>query len=65
VPLLQQVLHTVPPSLSDWGVIAACSLLPVVVVELLKLMQRVVARPYQSLRFGQESRIKRERNSCN
>ena len=40
VPLLQKVLHTVPPSLADWGVIAGCSLLPVAVVELAKVFQR-------------------------
>ena len=44
VPLLQKVLHTAPPTLSDWGVIAACSLMPVAVVELVKLIQRVVVR---------------------
>ncbi len=40
VPLLQKVLHTAPPSLADWGVIAGCSLLPVAVVELIKVIQR-------------------------
>ncbi len=40
VPLLQKVLHTAPPSLVDWGVIAGCSLLPVVVIELIKVIQR-------------------------
>ena len=44
VPLLQKVLHTVPPTLSDWGLIAACSLMPVVVVELVKVIQRVAIR---------------------
>ena len=39
-PLLQHVLQTVPPRIPDWGVIAACSLLPVAVVELVKVMQR-------------------------
>jgi Ca2+-transporting ATPase len=43
VPLLQRVLHTVPPTVSDWGVIAACSLLPVVVVEFVKIFQRVAS----------------------
>ena len=38
LPLLQKVLHTVPPSVSDWGVIAACSLMPVAVVEFAKVM---------------------------
>jgi P-type Ca2+ transporter type 2C len=40
IPLLQKVLHTVPPTILEWGVIAGCSLLPVVVVELVKLMTR-------------------------
>jgi len=40
VPLLQKVLHTAPPSLADWGLIAGCSLLPVAVVELVKVIQR-------------------------
>ena len=44
VPLLQKVLHTVPPTLSDWGVIAACSLMPIAVVELTKVIQRVAFR---------------------
>ena len=43
VPLLQKVLNTVPPTASDWGVIAACSLMPVVVVEFVKVIQRVAA----------------------
>jgi Ca2+-transporting ATPase len=44
VPLLRRVLHTVVPAASDWGVIAACSLLPLAVVEFVKAMQRIVAR---------------------
>ena len=40
MPLLQKVLHTAPPSMVDWGVIAGCSLLPVAVVELVKVIQR-------------------------
>ncbi|MEQ9409789.1 MAG: cation-transporting P-type ATPase [Fuerstiella sp.] len=44
VPLLQKVLHTVAPTVSDWGVIAACSLLPVAVVEFVKLIQRIATR---------------------
>ena len=44
VPLLQQVLHTVPPTFWDWGLIGACSLMPVAVVELVKVMQRPAAR---------------------
>ena len=41
VPILQRVLRTVPPTLPEWGVIAICSLLPVVVVELVKFAQRI------------------------
>ena len=44
IPHLQSVLHTVPPTISEWGVIAGCSLLPVVVVELVKVIQRIVTR---------------------
>lgn len=41
VPLLQRVLRTVAPTLQEWGVIGICSLLPVIVVELVKLAQRI------------------------
>jgi Ca2+-transporting ATPase len=44
LPLLQRVLHTVPPTLADWGVIAICSLFPVAVVELTKTIRRVTGR---------------------
>lgn len=44
IPLLQKVLHTVPPTTLEWGVIAGCSLLPVVVVELVKLVTRAFFR---------------------
>lgn len=44
LPLLQRVLHTVPLTVSDWGVIASCSLAPVAVVEMVKVMQRYAAR---------------------
>ena len=40
LPLLQRVLRTVPPTPLEWAVIAGCSLLPVAVVELVKLMTR-------------------------
>lgn len=43
VPFLQRVLHTVAPTAWNWGVIAACSLLPFAVVELVKLIQRLTA----------------------
>jgi len=38
VPLLQKVLQTVPPTITEWGVIVGCSLLPVFVVEIVKLV---------------------------
>ena len=44
VPLLQEVLRTVPPTLLDWGVIVACSLMPVAVVEFVKVIQRVATQ---------------------
>ena len=44
LPLLQKVLHTVPPTTSEWALIAGCSLLPVAVVEIVKGIQRVVVR---------------------
>ena len=39
-PFLQTVLHTTPLTLADWGLVLACSLAPVGVVELVKLAQR-------------------------
>ena len=44
LPLLQKVLHTVPLTTSEWGVIAGCALLPVAVVEFVKLIQRITTR---------------------
>ena len=40
LPLLRRVLHTVPPTASEWAVIAACSLAPVAIVELVKVAAR-------------------------
>ena len=40
VPLLQVALRTVPPSARDWALIAGAALTPVVVVELVKAVQR-------------------------
>jgi Ca2+-transporting ATPase len=40
VPLLRRVLHTVPPTRYEWVVISACSLAPVAIVELTKLVTR-------------------------
>jgi len=42
VPLLQQVLRTVPPTVAEWGLIVGCSLFPLAVVELVKGIQRLV-----------------------
>ena len=50
LPLLQNVLHTVPPTTSEWGVIASCSLLPLAVVELVKVIQRIATRSWTSRR---------------
>lgn len=47
VPLLRRVLQTMSPSLSEWGVIVACSLAPLAIVEVSKLIRRYVARPKQ------------------
>ena len=41
LPLLQRILHTVPPTATEWAVIAACSLAPVAIVELVKLATRL------------------------
>jgi Ca2+-transporting ATPase len=48
LPLLQRVLHTVPLGGADWGLVAACAVATVGVVELVKLAGRV-ARPRASL----------------
>jgi Ca2+-transporting ATPase len=42
-PLLQTVLRTVPLDLPDWGLVLACSLAPIAVVEVVKLGQRALA----------------------
>ena len=48
VPFLREVLHTVPLTAADWGLIAAGALLPVAVVELVKLGQRWRGRAARS-----------------
>lgn len=53
LPLLKKVLHTVSPTLSEWGVIAGCSLLPVVVVEFVKVVSRVMKK----LKFGRKNSV--------
>lgn len=59
VPLLQRVLHTVAPSMAEWNVTAGCALLPVVVVEVVKLLQQVATRgrvrPHQIVRDTSDS----------
>jgi Ca2+-transporting ATPase len=40
VPLLQRVLRTAMPGPADWGLIVACSLIPILVVEAVKLAAR-------------------------
>jgi P-type Ca2+ transporter type 2C len=47
VPFLQTVLRTVPLNLSDWGVVLGFSLLPIVVVELVKLIRRLILTSQQ------------------
>ncbi len=42
IPLLQRVLHTTPLATADWAVIVACSLAPVAISELVKLVRRAV-----------------------
>jgi len=44
VPFLRAILHTVPLGAKDWGVVAGCALLPLAVVEVVKLIQRRLAR---------------------
>jgi Ca2+-transporting ATPase len=40
VPVLRRVLHTAPLGLVDWAVVLGCSLAPVVISELVKLVRR-------------------------
>lgn len=44
VPFLQTVLGTVPLNFSDWGLVLGLALLPIVIVELVKLGQRLVTK---------------------
>ena len=46
VPVLQRVLHTAPPTAADWGVILACSLTPLPIVEAVKLARRWMSSGY-------------------
>jgi P-type Ca2+ transporter type 2C len=43
VPFLQIVLRTVPLNWPDWGVVLSFSLLPILVVELIKMFQRLTS----------------------
>ncbi|MDX2137873.1 MAG: HAD-IC family P-type ATPase [Chloroflexota bacterium] len=45
VPFLQDVLDTVPLNLQDWGVVAGFATAPIVIVELVKLVQRATSKP--------------------
>jgi len=47
VPFMRAVLDTVPLVARDWGVVAGCALLPLAVVEVVKLVQRRHAGPAQ------------------
>jgi hypothetical protein len=53
VPLLQKILHTSAPLPTDWAVILACSLLPVAVVECVKLLASLVAKLQPSKVVGE------------
>jgi len=44
LPFLRTILHTVPLGMKDWGVVAGCAVLPLAVVEIVKLIQRRIAR---------------------
>jgi len=44
VPFLRAILHTVPLGANDWGVVVGCALLPLAVVEVVKLIGRRFAR---------------------
>jgi Ca2+-transporting ATPase len=44
LPILQRILHTVAPTSMEWGVIAICSLIPIVLVELVKVVLRTISR---------------------
>ena len=61
VPFLRTILHTVPLRARDWGVVVGCALLPLLVVELVKLIQRrsawVVLHPED--RLGRASKVHR------
>lgn len=53
-PFLHGVLHTTPLTAPDWAVILACSLAPVVVVELVKLAQRSSAKNVPPSAFNEQ-----------
>lgn len=40
LPFLRRVLHTVPLSGTDWGIVAGCALLPFFVIEIVKWTER-------------------------
>jgi Ca2+-transporting ATPase len=41
LPILQEVLHTVSPTALEWGVIGICAMIPVAVVEFVKVFHRI------------------------
>lgn len=43
VPFLQNLLHTVPLGIHDWGVVITASLMPIVIVEAVKKFQKSAA----------------------
>ncbi|MEE9457851.1 MAG: cation-translocating P-type ATPase C-terminal domain-containing protein, partial [bacterium] len=44
IPFLQPIFHTVPLSLRDWGLMLAISALPLVFMEIYKLLNALVRR---------------------
>jgi magnesium-transporting ATPase (P-type) len=59
VPFLRAILHTVPLDAIDWGVVAACALFPLAVVEVVKLIQRRLShgRPLDAHHLGRVSTV--------
>lgn len=49
VPFLREVLRTVPLDATDWAIVAGGALLPLAIVEVVKLIQRRLAPPARSV----------------
>ncbi len=47
-PFLREVLHTVPLTGADWGLVVAGALVPLAVIETVKAVQRAMAAPNRS-----------------